>query len=97
MAVTGSLNFIPSQFDISSPEAEFRDSEAYVIDPIVVLREIVAIRPFQFTVAETGKSNREFSRSFFEQQAKDGKICNIVCSSLGIHVHYQTLLIMQTS
>jgi FkbM family methyltransferase len=51
------------------------------IDPIMILREIAAIRPFQFTVAETGKSDLDLSRPFFEQQANDGTIYNIVCSS----------------
>ncbi len=51
------------------------------VDPIMILREIAAIRPFQFTVAETRKSNLDLSRPFFEQQANDGTIYNIVCSS----------------
>jgi len=52
------------------------------VDPIVILREIAAIRPFQFTVAETGKADIDLTRPFFEQLPKDGTIYNIVCSSL---------------
>lgn len=51
------------------------------VDPIVILREIAAIRPFQFIVAETGESNLDLSRPFFQQQANDGTIYNVVCSS----------------
>lgn len=51
------------------------------IDPISILREIAAIRPLQFTVSETGKSDLDLSRPFFEQQPNNGTIYNVVCSS----------------
>ena len=51
------------------------------IDPILVLREIAAVRPCRFTVAETGQSNLDLSRPFFEQ-LPDIEIYNIVgCST----------------
>jgi FkbM family methyltransferase len=51
------------------------------IDPILILQELAAIRPFHFVVAETGRSNLDLGRPFFEQEAHDGTIYNIVCSS----------------
>jgi FkbM family methyltransferase len=51
------------------------------IDPILILRELAAIRPFRFVVAETGRSKLDLNRPFFEQEAHDGTIYNIVCSS----------------
>jgi FkbM family methyltransferase len=51
------------------------------VDPIVILREIAAIRPFRFTVAETGESNLDLTRPFFEQQPNNGTNYNVVCSS----------------
>lgn len=42
------------------------------IDPIVVLREIAAVRPFRFIVCETGKSDLDLSKPFFEQMPTNG-------------------------
>lgn len=51
------------------------------VDPIGVLRELAAIRPFRFTVAETGESDLDLNRPFFEQQPNEETIYNVVGSS----------------
>jgi FkbM family methyltransferase len=51
------------------------------IDPIAILREIAAIRPFTFLVAEAGTAKIDLSLPFFDQLPNDGTIYNIVCSS----------------
>jgi FkbM family methyltransferase len=66
---------------ILSIEAHPKVFQRTGIDPITILREIAAIRPFQFTVAETGESNLDLSRPFFEQQPNDGTVYNIICIS----------------
>jgi hypothetical protein len=66
---------------IISIEAHPKVCDRTGVDPVTILREIAEIRPFQFTVAETGESNLDLLRPFFEQQAKDGTVYNIVCSS----------------
>jgi len=48
------------------------------IDPICVLQEIAAIRPFRFTVSETGQSDLDLSVPFFEQVPNKTEIYNIV-------------------
>lgn len=48
------------------------------IDPIVVLRELAAIRPFRFLVCENGKSDLDLARPFFEQIPTKFYNCNIV-------------------
>jgi FkbM family methyltransferase len=52
------------------------------IDPISVLQELAAIRPFRFTVCETGQSNLDLSRPFFEQLPEKFYNCNVVAVSL---------------
>ena len=52
------------------------------IDPILVLRELNAIRPFRFTVCETGKSDLDLSKPFFEQLPEKFYNCNVVAVSL---------------
>jgi FkbM family methyltransferase len=51
------------------------------LDPILVLREIAAVRPFRFTIAETGQSDLDLSKPFFEQVHNKAEIYNIVGSS----------------
>lgn len=52
------------------------------IDPMSVLRELRAIRPFRFTVCETGQSDLDLSRPFFEQLPEKFYNCNVVAVSL---------------
>ena len=52
------------------------------IDPISVLRELAAIRQFRFTVCETGQSDLDLSRPFFEQLPEKFYNCNVVAVSL---------------
>jgi FkbM family methyltransferase len=48
------------------------------IDPVSVLQELAAIRPFRFTVCETGQSDLDLSRPFFEQLPEKFYNCNVV-------------------
>lgn len=66
---------------IVSVEAHPQVFDRTGIDPIRILQELAAIRPFRFLVAETGKTDLDLSRPFFAQQPKDGTIYNIICSS----------------
>lgn len=50
-------------------------------DPIEVLRELAAIRRFRFTVCETGKSDLDLDKPFFEQMP-DLYNCNVVAVSV---------------
>jgi FkbM family methyltransferase len=75
-----SQSLAKAQKAIISVEAHPKVFSRTGIDPITILREIAAIRPFQFTVAETG-SDLDLYRPFFEQLPNDGTIYNIVCSS----------------
>ena len=52
------------------------------IDPISVLQELAAIRPFRFTVCETGQSNLDLARPFFEQLPERFYNCNVVAVSV---------------
>jgi FkbM family methyltransferase len=52
------------------------------IDPIAVLRELVAIREFRFTVCETGQSDLDLARPFFEQLPEKFNNCNVVAVSI---------------
>ena len=52
------------------------------IDPISVLQELEAIRPFGFTVCETGQSNLDLAKPFFEQLPERFYNCNVVAVSL---------------
>lgn len=52
------------------------------IDPIKILQEIAAVRPFLFKIAENGKTDLDLHRPFFEQVVNDGTIYNIVCTSI---------------
>jgi len=52
------------------------------IDPISVLQELAAIRPFRFTVCETGQSNLDLSKPFFEQLPEKFYNCNVVAVSV---------------
>lgn len=67
---------------ILSIEAHPKVFERTRIDPITVLQAIAALRPFDFTIAETGESITDLSRPFFEQLPNDGTIYNIVCVSV---------------
>lgn len=51
------------------------------IEPIEILRSLAAIRAFDFTIAETGKSDIDLARPFFDQQANDGTVYNVVAVS----------------
>ncbi len=66
---------------ILSIEAHPKVFERTGIDPITILQAIAALRPFQFTVAETGDSITDLSRPFFQQQPNDGTVYNIICVS----------------
>lgn len=66
---------------IVSVEAHPQVFDRTGIDPIRILQELAAIRPFRFLVAETGKTDLNLSRPFFDQQPKDGTIYNTICSS----------------
>jgi FkbM family methyltransferase len=52
------------------------------IDPISVLQELAAIRPFRFTVCETRQSNLDLARPFFEQLPEKFYNCNVVAVSV---------------
>ena len=52
------------------------------IDPIYVLQELAAIRQFRFTVCETGQSNPDLSKPFFEQLPEKFYNCNVVAVSI---------------
>jgi len=52
------------------------------IDPISVLQELASIRPFGFTVCETGQTDLDLSRSFFDQLPEKLYICNVVAVSI---------------
>jgi FkbM family methyltransferase len=52
------------------------------IDPIVVLRELASIRPFRFTVCETGQSNLDLSKPFFGQLPENIYNSNVVAVSV---------------
>jgi len=52
------------------------------IDPISVLQELAAIRPFRFTVCETRQSNLDLARPFFEQLPEKFYNCNVVAASV---------------
>jgi hypothetical protein len=52
------------------------------IDPINVLQELAAIRPFRFTVCETGQSNLDLSKPFFKQLPEKFYNCNVVAVSV---------------
>lgn len=51
------------------------------IDPIRVLGELAAIRPFDFTPAEDRQIELDLSRPFFEQVGKKEQIYNVVATS----------------
>jgi FkbM family methyltransferase len=57
---------------IITTEAHPRVFRRTGIDPIVVLREIAAVRPFRFIVCETGESDLDLSKPFFEQMPTNG-------------------------
>ncbi|MBS1805363.1 MAG: FkbM family methyltransferase [Acidobacteria bacterium] len=52
------------------------------IDPISVLGELAAIRPFRFIVCETGQTNLDLSRPFFEQLPEKFSNINVVAVSI---------------
>jgi FkbM family methyltransferase len=52
------------------------------IDPAAVLSELAAIRPFRFTVCETGKSDLDLNKPFFEQMPAHLYNCNVVAVSV---------------
>lgn len=66
---------------IVAVEAHPRVMDRTGIDPVMVLRQLGAVRPFQFIVAETGE-NLDMTRPFFPQQPRPDGIYNIVCSSI---------------
>jgi FkbM family methyltransferase len=80
--VRGGINTIKSaQSVIISVEGHPKVFARTKIDPICVLQEIASVRPFGFTVAETGQSNLDLSRPFFEQVPDPTEIYNIICVS----------------
>jgi FkbM family methyltransferase len=52
------------------------------IDPISVLRELAGIRQFRFTVCETGQSDLNLAKPFFDQLPKRFYNCNVVAVSI---------------
>ncbi|HXS78143.1 MAG TPA: FkbM family methyltransferase [Terracidiphilus sp.] len=52
------------------------------IDPVAVLKELAAIRRFRFTVCETGKSDLDLGKPFFEQMPDHLYNCNVVAVSV---------------
>lgn len=52
------------------------------IDPLEVLRELAALRPFQYTVCETAQTELDLSRPFFEQMRGEFYNYNVVAFSV---------------
>lgn len=52
------------------------------IDPIGVLRELAEIRRFRFAICETGQSDLDLQRPFFEQLPEKFYNCNVVAVSV---------------
>lgn len=53
------------------------------IDPILVLGELAAIRPFDFILAEDRRVELDLARPFFEQVADKEEIYNVVATAQG--------------
>ena len=82
--IRGAINTIKlAQSVVLSVEAHPKVFGRTGVDPIRVLKEIAAIRPFRFTVAEDGKSDLDLSKPFFAQVPDKTEIYNIVGVSVG--------------
>ena len=81
--IRGGISTIKSaQSVVISVEAHPKVFARTGIEPTSVLQQIAKIRPFGFTVSETGQRNLDLSTPFFEQVPDKTEIYNIVGASL---------------